>query len=137
MTIEQAQKKIRNAWIIGLISGFMTLLFTVAAATREGGTLDVSGTVLSLWNLLDVFLIFVFTFGIYMKSRVAAVGMVAYFLVRKLMSWAALPKLDIFVLIGMAFLYFYFEGARGAIAHHRLRQAHTPINPPVTSPGDR
>jgi hypothetical protein len=29
----------------------------------------------SFWDLLDVFLIFLFAFGIYMKSRVATIGM--------------------------------------------------------------
>lgn len=140
MTIEQAQKKIRNAWIVGLISGFMTVLFTIAGAANPSGSFEFQGSAFGLWNLLDVFLIFLFTFGIYMKNRVAAIGMVVYFLISKLDQFLARPEIDAFALygtaLGVVLLYFYFEGARGAIAYHRLRRAHTPVNPPVTSPGD-
>lgn len=135
MTLAQAEKKIRNAWILGLISGFTTLLFTLMAATSEGGTADFQGTTVSLWYLLDVFLIFLLTFGIYRKSRVAAIGMFIYFLLSKLMIWSvglsvAGPSVLPGILTGIVFLYFYFEGARAAITLHQLQQDH----PPVTSP---
>lgn len=141
MTLTQAEKKIRTAWILGLISGFVTLLFTLVAATSEGGTADFQGTTVSLWYLLDVFLIFLLTFGIYRRSRVAAIGMFIYFLLSKLIMWSVglsvagssvLPG----ILTGIAFLYFYFEGARGAITFHQLRQGNPPIGSPVTFPED-
>lgn len=130
MTIEQAKKKIRTAWIIGLISGFITLFFTVAAAMNAGGTLTIQGTTLGLGVLLDVFLIFVLTFGIYMKSRVAAVGMFVYFLGSRLLMLADVPAIDtstvISLLVAITILYFYAEGARGAVMYHRFRQGYSP-----------
>jgi hypothetical protein len=134
MTLEQAETKIRNAWIASLISGFITLFFTVMAATRGGGIVNVGGAIVSLWNLLDVFLIFLFAFGIYMKSRVAAIGMFIYFLASKLMMWAGVPQIGasvlIGILIGIIFLYFYFEGARSAVTYRRLRQSSATTIPP-------
>jgi hypothetical protein len=105
------------------------------AATSEGGTADFQGTTVSLWYLLDVFLIFLLTFGIYRKSRVATIGMFIYFLLSKLMIWSvglsvAEPSAPPGILTGIVFLYFYFEGARAAIALHQRQQDH----PPVTSP---
>jgi serine/threonine-protein kinase len=135
MTLIQAKKKIRNAWIAGLISGFITLIFTLVAATSEGGAVNIQGTTASIWNLLDVFLTFLFTFGIYMKSRVAAIGMFIYFLIGKLAMWATGPSLP-GILIGVVFMYFYFEGARGAITYHQLRQSYAPDKPVTAPPED-
>jgi hypothetical protein len=71
-------------------------------------------------------LIFLLTFGIYAKSRVAAVGMFIYSMISKLMVWGAAASVDGTVLLpgvllGIVVLYLYFEGARGTIAYHRLR----------------
>ena len=127
MTLKQAETKIRNAWIAALISGFITLIFTFAAATHGGGTLHVGGVPVSLWTFLDVVLIFLFAFGIYMKSRVAAIGMFIYFLANRLMMLVVVPKIGASALIGLPiriiFLYLYFEGARGAITYRRLLQS--------------
>lgn len=137
MTLTDAEKKIRTAWIVGIISTFMTLILALVALTSKGGTVDVQGTTISAWYFLDFFLGCLFTFGIYMKSRVAAIGMFIYFLISKLMIWAnglsatgAAPG----VLLGVAFLYLYFEGARGAIAYHRLQAEGVPANPPLAPP---
>jgi uncharacterized membrane protein (GlpM family) len=135
VTLIQAKKKIRNAWIAGLISGFLTLIFTLVAATSESGAVNIQGTTASIWNLLDVFLTFLFTFGIYMKSRVAAIGMFIYFLISKLAMWTAGPTLP-GILTGVVFIYFYFEGARGTLAYHRLRQSYAPDKPLTDPPGD-
>jgi hypothetical protein len=112
-------------------------LFITAAAASRGGPIrpiNVQGTTISILNLLDVFLIFLFTFGVYMKSRVLAIGMFIYFLISKLLVLAAGATLPA-MLIGIGFLYFYFEGARGAITYHRLRQSRIPPNSPITPPG--
>jgi hypothetical protein len=141
MTIAEAEKKIKIAWIVGIISGFVTLIFTLVVATSAGGTVEVQGITVSLWMFLDIFLIFLFTFGIYMKSRVAAVGMFIYALISKLIMWGAgfsaagAPALP-GVVLGIAILYLYFEGARGAIAYHQLRAEDVPANPSVAVPED-
>jgi hypothetical protein len=103
--------------------------------TRRG-TLEIEGISLSALSLLDVFLIFLLTFGIYMKSRMAVVGMFIYFLISKVIAWLALAKFDISVLIGIVFLYFFFEGARGAIVYHRLRQSQATSSPSASSTYD-
>jgi hypothetical protein len=54
MTITDAEKKIKIAWIVGIISGFVTLFFTLVAAASQGGVFDIQGNAVSLWNFLDV-----------------------------------------------------------------------------------
>ena len=71
-------KRIRNAWVTGIISGSITLIFTLIAMNGD----QLMG--FSVWNLSDVVLIFGLTFGIYKKSRTCAVVMLAYFLLSKI-----------------------------------------------------
>ena len=126
MTIAQAEKKIRNAWIASVIVGLINLLLVFTT---------------SVWFLIDVFLMIVFTFGIYKKSRVAAIGMFIYFLVSRLVWWAAVLSAVLsagysilpWILIGGALLYFFFEGARGAIIYHQLRAGKGPLASPPAS----
>lgn len=126
MTIAQAEKKIRNAWIASVIVGLINLLLVFTT---------------SVWFLIDVFLMIVFTFGIYKKSRVAAIGMFIYFLVSRLAWWAAVLSAVLsagysilpWILIGGVLLYFFFEGARGAIIYHQLRAGKGPLASPPAS----
>jgi hypothetical protein len=67
MNKEDAEKAIKNAWIAGIISGVITLLAIFFLAGID------------LFNLIDVALIFGLAFGIYKKSRAAAVIMLIYF----------------------------------------------------------
>jgi serine/threonine-protein kinase len=72
------------------------------------------------WSLLDVALIFGLSFGIYKKSRVCAVLMLAYFIVSKivLMLEAGKPS---GLLVALIFAYFYVQGIRGTVAFHKLQ----------------
>lgn len=121
MTIMQAEKKIRNAWIASIIAGLLNLLFAFTV---------------SIWSSMDALMMLIFTFGIYKKSRVAAIGMFIYFLASRIVWTAILSAAGSSVmpgiLVGSAFLYFYFEGARGAIIYHRLRSSKELLTgPPV------
>ncbi|HET9257674.1 MAG TPA: hypothetical protein VFO16_21090 [Pseudonocardiaceae bacterium] len=134
MTLDQAGRKIRAAWIAGLISASATLIVTLAAIS-QGGTFNLQGTTISTGNFLDVFLILLLTFGIYMKSRVAAIGMLIYFLISKLIMFTLAAGFNVVAAVfAIVFLYFYFEGTRGTIMYHRLRQSGNQANPPAIQP---
>lgn len=132
MTLDQAVRRIRVAWIVGLISAAVTLVVTLVAV-NQGGTLNLQGTTIEIFNLADVFLILLLTFGIYVKSRVAAIGMLIYFLASKIVMLAAGFNAGA-AFVGIVALYFYFEGARGTITYHRLWQSGNLANPPAISP---
>lgn len=115
-------KKIRNAGIAGLVFGFLTLVAAVYGATSSGGTANVAGMDFGLWQLIDVFLIFSMTVGIFLNSRIAALSMLCYYIFNQVYRWLLVGLPDIIgILVVVGFIYLFFEGARATIAHHRPR----------------
>lgn len=108
-------KKIKNAWVAGIVSGCITLAVTLLA---------IFGTSLlgfSAWELFDVALIFGLTFGIFKKSRTCAVLMLTYFVCSKILMMVSghmngLP-------MAVVFIYFYFQGVLGTFAYHKHKAA--------------
>lgn len=112
----EIRRKIKSAWIAGLISGSITLVFALIAIS---GT-DVQGV--DAWMILDAGLVFGLVFGIYKKSRTCAVLLLAYFVVSKIivMIEAGRPSGLIFSLI---FGYYFWQGIAGTFAYHKLKSA--------------
>lgn len=110
--LEQADKYIKNAFIAGCVSGSITLIVTLIAL----GGHDLTGV--GGFLVFDAILIFGLTYGIYKKSRWAAVAMFVYFVVSKGMQVAGGNTQGIG--IGLLFLYFYFQGVRGTFARHLI-----------------
>jgi serine/threonine-protein kinase len=109
-------KKIKSAWMAGIVSGCMTLLITLLAAS---GT-KVLG--FDAWNFVDVALIAGLTFGIYRKSRVCAVLMLIYFAISKIMIALDGGKAS-GIGLSLVFLYFYAQGVVGTFAYHKQVKA--------------
>lgn len=109
----EIQKKIKQAWIAGAISGSMTLLFTLLAisGTKAAG--------FNAWNFIDVVLIFGLAFGIYKKSRACAVLMLVYFVVSKILIAIETGSVSGTVL-AIIFIYYYAQGIAGTFAYHKL-----------------
>lgn len=108
---EKANKAIKRAWIVGLIWAGLTLIAALISMSKGG----------SLWRLVDVFLIFGLTFGIYRKSRICAVIIFVYCVVSIILSSinAGRPAVS----AGMVFLlYFFFQGIRGTFAYHKITE---------------
>ena len=70
---ELIEKHIQRAWIAAVISASMTLLLVLLAI---GGVQILAG--LNAWGLLDVVILSGFAFGIYKRSRVCAILLLAY-----------------------------------------------------------
>lgn len=78
------------------------------------------------WSSLDILLIAGFTFGIYRKSRAAAVSLLVYFLASKVCI--GLMDIDLFkrpatVFFTFLFLYFFALGVRGTFRLHKIESA--------------
>lgn len=112
---EEVLKQIKTAWIAAVVSACATLLFTVLAIS---GT-EIAG--FSAWQLLDVVLVFGLAIGIYLKSRVSAVLMFAYFVGSKIifMVQTGAPS---GLLMGLIFSYFFWQGVSGTFAYHKIMQ---------------
>ncbi|SRR5712692_487560 len=116
-------KKIRNAWIAGVISGCLTLVVTLVAM---GGT-SILGY--SAWELVDVALVFGLTFGIYKKSRTCAILMLVYFAYSKFILLVENPGKTSGIVMAVIFIYFYALGVVGTFQYHKLARAHANSTP--------
>ena len=121
---DDINKKIRNAWIAGCISGGMTLLLALLAISGK------SILFFSAWELIDVALVFGLVFGIYRKSRTCAVLMLLYFISAKIFIISQTGKPS-GIPLALVFIYFYWQGVSGTFAYHRLKglAAQAPAGP--------
>nr|MBI3611908.1 hypothetical protein [Nitrospirota bacterium] len=110
---ESVLRDIRNGWIAAVISGATTLIFTAIAMS---GTSVYSFTV---WELIDVALVFGLAYGIYRQSRVCAILLLFYFVQAKiyLLMTGALASSTPIVLV---FLYFFVRAALGTFRYHKI-----------------
>jgi hypothetical protein len=100
--LEVQNKQIRNAWIAGVISGTVTLIFTILAANGH----DLLGLGFDKFNYIDVVIIFGLSLGIYLKSRTCALLMLLYFVGSKIIIWQVLGKAS--GLVGAVLFGYYF-----------------------------
>jgi serine/threonine-protein kinase len=112
---EEIAKKIKSAWIAGLVSVALTLIFVVISLA---GT-SVMG--IDAWALLDAAVVAGLAFGVFRKSRTCAILLLAFFLLNKIVMWvdagsaAGLP-------MTLVFLWFYFQGIVGTFQFHHWKR---------------
>ena len=111
-------KHIKYAWVAGVISGSMTLLLILIAAS---GSTMVAELGVDWWSLIDVVAIFGLSLGIYKKSRVCALLMFIYFVGSKIILWATMGNVG-GVPLAILFGYFFFQGIRATFAYHSLSE---------------
>ena len=113
MNIEKANNAIKSAWIAGVISGTLTLILSLIGAFG-----------FDLWNLIDAFLTFGLTFGIYKKNRACAIILFIYFVGDKIFALIQSPATAATgIPMALVFGYFFFQGIRGTFAYHRIRKS--------------
>ncbi len=120
MNISGARRHILDAVTTGVISGVMTLILTL------GSIVGIKVLGFSVWNLIDVALVFGFTYGIYKNSRICAVLMLIYFTVNQIFFAVTISKPPSF--LSCMFIYFFFQGTRATFAYHRLLQEKSAIH---------
>ena len=79
MELEDANKLIKRAWVTGIIIVVCNLILVVLALFGA----DFLGVKFDAWSLVDVVLFSLLTWGIYRKSRVCSVLMLAIFIIGK------------------------------------------------------
>lgn len=112
--VESAEKHIRNAWIVGIISTAMTIVVSLVGAYNEDFRYS-SG--FDTWTLIDAALIAALTYGIYKKSRFSALGLLVYFVLSKFIAAASDGQFP-FGLGALLFGYFYLMGTISAFKLH-------------------
>ncbi|MCB8942730.1 MAG: hypothetical protein H6658_03025 [Ardenticatenaceae bacterium] len=113
MTLQEANKAIKDAWVAGVLTVIITLTLTFIYATGAGITH------LALWNVIDIFVLAALSYGIYRKSSLSAIIMLVYYLGSKIVLWAD-ERAFIGVPIALIFAYFFWRGVLGTRAYHQL-----------------
>lgn len=108
--IQQANNKIKTAWIVAVILGALIGLGPLFSMDLSNRNLIISyiGSALFLGM----------SFGIYKKSRTCAIILFAlpiYLIIFSIVSWEAGP-----LIFGIIIGYPFYQGVRGTFAHHKL-----------------
>lgn len=110
--LKEAKAKIKLAWQAGMFSGVLTLiLILLSLAGYRIGWID-------MWSLIDACLIFGLSFGVYKKSRVAAVVMLIYFLFNQIYFVIEFKRAP--GILSLLFLFIYAQGIQGTFSYRKL-----------------
>ncbi len=106
-------KKIKTAWVMGIVSGTVTLCISLSSMAF-GKVMGMDG-----WSVIDAIIIFGLAYGIFKKSRICAASMVIYFIASKIYMILE-NKTATGVPLAIVCLYFYIQGVVGTFAYHKL-----------------
>ena len=114
--LKEAEAKIKFAWQAGIVSGTMTLIFVFFSLAGYGFT-----GLINEFSLIDVCLVFGLSFGIYKKSRIAAVLMLVYFALNQ--AWIIVGLKRFPGVISWFFLILFLGGVQGTFAYRKLSKS--------------
>jgi hypothetical protein len=114
--LNEAQAKIKWAWQAGIVSGTWTLVFVLLSLAGY----DFTGLI-DAFALIDVCLVFGLSFGIYKKSRIAAVIMLVYFAWSQAWIIVGLKRFPGF--ISLLCLILFLGGVQGTFTYRKLSKS--------------
>jgi serine/threonine-protein kinase len=106
--------RIKGGWIAGIVSATITLIFTLIA--MNGTNMPLA---LDAWSFIDVGLFLILSYGVYKKSRTAAVLLFLLFLANKIFMVLETGKFQGWFM-ALIFLYFYFMAIVGTFQYHHI-----------------
>ncbi len=122
MNKSEAIKATKNGAIAGYISGTVTTCIAFAAFYTGADSLQ-------YWNdpilIFDILLIFICAFGVQKKSRTAALALLAYFILSKILLSIELNKVS-GLGISLVFMYFFARATQGTFVYHKLEKSENP-----------
>lgn len=128
MNREEAIKATKNGAIAACISGSLTLIIVVIAIFSN------NDDTLALWNdpfnFFDILLIFACAYGIYKKSRTAAIVLFVYFIISKIFIGLETGKIS-GIFISLIFLYFYGKAIQDAFSYKKIEKSENPSYKPT------
>jgi hypothetical protein len=112
--LEKAESAIQTAWLIAFAVTIVTLVVQLNRGTSAGPGFDILLIEFTVGSLL--------AYGIYRKSRIASVLMLAYYIAGKLII---VLQTGNSMVLTLSFLpvYFLFQGMMGTFSYHRLRKS--------------
>jgi len=115
MTPAQITRSIRLGWGGAAVSAITTLVFTFIISSA-------AGTSLIVWAVGSAAVTGALAYGVYRRSRPAAVTLLVLFLISRVWFYLQSRSLGS-PLLSIIFLYCLLEGVRGTFAHHRAMSA--------------
>jgi hypothetical protein len=114
--LKEAEAQIKFAFQAGIVYGALTLILVLLslAGYNFTGLIDASG-------LIDVFLSFGLSFGIYKKSRVAAVIMLVYCSLSQ--AWIVIVLKRFPGFLSWLFLILFLRGVQGTFTYRKLSKS--------------
>lgn len=111
----EISKKIKGAWIAGLVSAAITLVF-VGLSLMGTSLLGVDA-----WASIDVALMAALSFGVFRKSRTCAILLLALFTLNKILMFVESGTVSGLPLT-LIFFYFFIQGVVGTFQYHRWKR---------------
>jgi serine/threonine-protein kinase len=115
-TPKEIHDKLHNGWIAGAIVGGLSFLYACWIALTSDAQMGIK-----LAGFIDTLLVFALAFGIYRKSRVAAVLMLVWFVVGRIFQVYVSGQFG-GVLLLVIFSLFFYQAAHASFAWHRLQK---------------
>jgi hypothetical protein len=109
--LKEANKKIKIAWITGCFCGGLNLIVALSSNVPV--------------MLIDVFLYFGLSFGIYKKNKICAVIMFVYFILSKILTIELLTRNAFAPIVAASIAYFFFQGIKGTFAYDQITKTHS------------
>lgn len=97
-----AEKRIRDAWVMGITAGIISVLLTLIYATGAGFAH------VDPWAWIEIVVIFVLSFGIYRKSRFSAILLLLFYVGSRVIFWIDEQTL-IGIPMALVFGYFFYK----------------------------
>jgi hypothetical protein len=139
MYLQQAEKAIRNAWIAGLVSIVSTLIYVfivlqvIKIPIKNNFLIFVIGLLWVWWCpigliIIEIPLIILCIIMVVKKSRIFSILLFGLFCLDRIMflfmgALFAPSYLYKTLITAPIFAYFFFQGIRGTLAYHRLKNA--------------
>lgn len=120
LNLDKAKEHIRNAWIAAIISSIITAIIAILPLF---GVAWFKSYGYGLWSLCDAALILGLGYGISRNSRVCAIILLISFTSGKVLGLIETAKPNY---IALLFIYYFFQGARGTFAYHKITQSYKP-----------
>ena len=113
----ETARKIKGAWMAGLVSAGITLLFVLISLGSGSAIMGINA-----WAFVDIGIFLGLAYGVYRRSRTCAVLLFLFFLLEKVAMFASARSMGS-VPIAIIFIYLYGRGMVGTFQYHRERKA--------------
>ncbi|MFN7926891.1 MAG: hypothetical protein U0Y68_02925 [Blastocatellia bacterium] len=118
---DEAKAMIKKGVNAGMLYGGISLVLVLFFQAF----LPVSGDYVK-FAFLDIGIIYGLTYGIHVKSRAAAMAMLGYYILSKLLLLTQGRSGIIGILVAISFIKTFYQAYQGTVLYHQIKQSGTP-----------